>query len=95
MTHQIFNPDTNTITTDPEEVARHVVIPGREGTNPEDPPRIIISADIDDEDAQEHWLWLHPAQALAVGKRLIDLATAAHDPNRSDITFPVIEDTAP
>ncbi|MEZ3155813.1 hypothetical protein AB1K56_02705 [Microbacterium sp. BWR-S6Y] len=92
MTVTVFDSATNTITTDPEQVARHVVVPGREGTSDQDPPRIIIAADIDDDETQEHWLWLHPAQALAVGKRLIDLANAANDPRRAATTFPVIAD---
>lgn len=93
MTHHVLNPATNTVTVDPDEIARHVVITGRDGTTAQDPPKIIIAADYDDPEAREHWLWLHPAQALAIGKRLIDLATAAYDPERAATTFPVVEDT--
>lgn len=97
MTHHVLDPATNTVTVDPDEVARQVVLPGRDGTTAQDPPKIIIAANydgaFDDDEESEHLLWLHPSQALAIGKRLIDLATAAYDPERAATTFPVVEDT--
>lgn len=89
MTHTVLDPTTNTITTDPEEVARQIVIPAREGSTVHDAPRIIIAGETDDIEAEEHWISLHPAQAYAVGQRLIDLAKAAHDPQQAATTFPV------
>lgn len=92
MTVTVIDPTTNTMTADPEAVAREIVIPGRDGGSEHDAPRIIIVTDVDGLHMSETWIWLHPAQALAVGKRLIDLATAANDPKRAATTFPVIAD---
>lgn len=88
MTHQVLNPDTNTFTPDPDEVARQIVRPSTSRTGDSAPvPEIVIAVFDDDpyasdEETQlirDHWLYLHPAQALAVANRLVELAHQARN----------------
>lgn len=93
MTHQVLDPATNTFTSDPGEVARQLVCPATSRTGDSAPvPEIVIAAFEEDPYAsddekqliRDHWLYLHPSQALALAQRLTAFAEAAQDPDLWD-----------
>ncbi len=97
MTHTVLDPTTNTTTTDPEQVARQLISPARTTvgtTHPE--PFIAIIPFEGSPGSEPYWLYLHPAQALAVARHLTAYAEAAQNPQlwddlvngRTDLALP-------
>lgn len=77
MTAYVNDPKTNLRTDSPAVVAQQIVLPAQEGTGEHAEPKIRI--DFSPCQLRGNDLSLHPAQALAVARELVELAHRARD----------------